>query len=221
LVAHRPENRPGNRQANLYIPSDGELAAFHAYDATAPDTNRQRSYVTGRPGLTDPSTDDLFQWVAHKWGIPEDLIRAEMTVESRWGGIPGWNQDSMGDRRTVSPTEYAQYPPQARIPGTNDVYESMGIASVKWRPDGSIAPGAEPLRWKSTAFNLDYYAASVRYFYDGDCNWCTSGYSAGQPWNSIGAWFEPNPWNNSLQQTYIQWVQTALESSAWTQPGFS
>ena len=33
-------------------------------------------YVDGRDGLLRPSTDDLIQWAAHKWGIPENWLRA-------------------------------------------------------------------------------------------------------------------------------------------------
>ena len=220
FVIHRSENRPNNVAANNYRPTDAELAAFHSYDSQAPEASSLRAYVTGRPGLSNPSTDDLIQWVAHKWGIPEDWIRAQMVVESQWGGTMGWNQHSMGDRTSVPSSWYSQYPPQARVADTGDVYESMGLASVKWRADGSVNPGSEPLRWESTAFNLDLYAADVRYFYDGDCIWCGSGYSAGQQWNSIGAWFSPYTWSNQQAQTYIGWVQTALGKRAWAQPGF-
>ena len=96
----------------------------------------------------------------------------------------------------------------------------MGIAQVKWSPDGSVGAGTEPLRWESTAFNLDYYAATVRYYYDGYCSWCGRGYAAGQQWNSIGAWFNPYPWNNSGQQSYIQEVQRELALRTWAEPSF-
>ena len=35
--------------------------------------NPYLQYVDGRDGMTDPSTDDLIQWAAHKWGIPGEL----------------------------------------------------------------------------------------------------------------------------------------------------
>ena len=88
----------------------------------------------------------------------------------------------LGDRRSVSANGYAQYPGPARISGTDQVYESMGIAQVKWIPDGSVGAGTEPLRRESTAFNLDFYAATIRYYYDGDCNWCGPDYGSGQAW---------------------------------------
>jgi hypothetical protein len=218
LVVHRPENRPANAVFNDYVPTNAQLRAFHtareADGELADVAVPERRYVTGRPGLKDPSTDDLIQWVAHKWGIPEDWIRAQMAVET-W-----WRQSSLGDRASVSSSAYALYPARAQIAGTNDVYQSMGISQVKWQPDGTADPGSEPLRWESTAFALDLAAAKVRFFYDGHCTWCSSGYSAGQTWNSVGAWYEPAPWGNPGQQEYIRKVQDALHNRVWLSAGF-
>ena len=218
LVVHHRETRPANAAYNDYVPTGAQLRAFHsarAQDGRLADREvPERRYVTGRPGLRHPSTDDLIQWAAHKWGIPEDWIRAQMARESRW------RQADPGDRSAVSSAWYSQYPAQARVAGTSDVWESMGISQVKWRPDGSVDAGTEPLRWESTAFALDFYAAVIRYFYDGSCDWCGPGYSAGQEWNSIGAWYEPLPWGNPLARAYVKSVQSELASRAWATPGF-
>jgi hypothetical protein len=218
LVIHHRESRAGNVRYNHYIPTNAELRSFHSarnQDGGLADREvPERKYVTGRPVLRNPSTDDLIQWVAHKWGIPEDWIRAQMAIES-W-----WTQTVVSDRTTVASSWYALFPRQARIAGTSEVYESMGISQVKWKPDGSNDAGTEPLRWKSTAFALDYYAAEIRYFYDGHCEWCGPGYSAGQKWISIGAWYEPNPWGNSAQRRYVSQVQDYLRRRVWTRRGF-
>ncbi|PZS11770.1 MAG: hypothetical protein DLM64_05985, partial [Solirubrobacterales bacterium] len=218
LVAHQAESRPDNSAANDYVPTDAQLGAFQssldAYGETPARYNPLYRYVTGRPGLSNPSTDDLIQWAAHKWGIPEDVIRAQMAVES-W-----WHQSQLGDRTTVSSSWYGLYPVQAQIAGTSDVYESMGVMQVRWHADDSLSAGTEPLRWQSTAFNLDYYAASIRYYYDGYCSWCSAGYTAGQAWSSIGAWYEPSPWANADAQSYVQHVQADLTGRVWAQPGF-
>ncbi|MFL5828980.1 MAG: hypothetical protein ACJ76X_03610 [Solirubrobacteraceae bacterium] len=218
LVTHEPDRRPANAGANSYVPTDAQLQAFHSATRSdgslADSANTLRKYVTGRPGLSNPSTDDLIQWTAHKWGIPEDWIRAQMVIES------SWNQTAMGDRTTVSTSWYSLYPAQAQISGTSDVYQSMGVPQIRWAPDGSQSPGTEPLRWQSTAFALDYLGAQLRWYYDGDCSWCGTGYSSGQQWNSIGAWYEPYPWNNSGQAWYIQQVQSALASRTWASSTF-
>jgi hypothetical protein len=218
LVARQPENRPANATANNYVPTAAELAAFHAAQKKAAhakgDFNPLGAYVTGRPGITDPSTDDLIQWVSHKWGIPTDWIRAQMVVES------SWHQAQRGDVAAVGARSFRIYPGFSRVAGTDSVYQSLGIAQEKWLPDGSVGVGTEPLRWESTAFSLDYYAATVRYYYDGDCSWCTAGYRAGEAWNSIGAWYSPEPWHNAGSRGYIRAVQSALAQHLWTRPGF-
>jgi hypothetical protein len=213
LITSQPENRPANAPANEYVPTEPQLRKFYSarnnHGETTVQWNPLYRFVTGRSRLVHASTDDLIQWVAHKWGIPEDVIRAQMMRES------GWNMSQLGDRRTVRATWYSQYPRQARLARTSDVFSSMGIAQVKWVPDGSIGAGSEPLRWRSTAFNLDFFAATVRYYYDGHCGWCGSGYHAGQSWNSVGAWYSPLPWGGPQARLYIYQVQRIIRQKSW------
>ena len=186
-VVDRPEQRAGNAAANDYVPTDAELSLFHTEAASF---NPLSAYVDGRDGLTDPSTDDLIQWASLKWGIPTDWLRAEYVGES------GWDEGVLGDRKKVSPEWWALYPPQARL-ANDEVFETMGIAGVRWTPGPNLAegdsqpinPGTEPLRWESTAFNVDYQASVLRYYYDGLCWWCGEGYVAGKAWDSVGAWY--------------------------------
>ena len=93
---------------------------------------------------------------------------------------------------------------------------------MKWngadRADAGV--GSEPLRWKSTAFNLDYALATIRYYFDGRCDWCSAGYAAGQAWESIGAWFNPYPWGNSGQRDYMESVKRHLAERTWENEGF-
>jgi hypothetical protein len=205
LVTPAAETRPGNATANAYVPTQAELAAFHSQAASS---NPLSAYVTGGFNGT---TDEILQWAAIKWGIPVDWLHAQAVKESNW------NQQALGDRRDG--VDAIQYPLQARI-DVDSVYESMGILQIKWRPGNSQGPGTEPLRWKSTAFNADYTASAERYYYDGYCGWCSSGYSAGQDWPSVGAWFSPNPWNNSGAQSYTADVKQILADRRWEQAGF-
>jgi hypothetical protein len=215
-VLPAPETRAAHAQANAYVPSDSELAAFHAArDQGEPEAlfSPWRRYVTGRPGLAHPSTDELIQWTAVKWGIPADVVRAQMAVES-W-----WRQEVQGDRTTVSDPQ--DYPAFSRVPGTSDVFQSLGISQVRW----PVHPGTEPLRWRSTAFALDVYGAEIRFYYDGlAARWghgmTDRGYGPGQQWLSIGAWFNPYPWNNAGQQDYVRKVQQYLDQRIWEQPSF-
>ncbi len=218
-VARAAEIRPENGAANRYRPSAAELEAFHASRFGAgPNAGKvadvlipQRRHVTG---AFTGTTDEILQWAAHKWGIPEDVLRAVAHQESTW------RQATLGDRSKVS--DVRAYPRQARISAT-EVYESMGLMQIKWRADGSLNPGTEPLRWKSTAFNVDYYGALIRFYFDGSADpWfsSTSSYGAGQGWESIGAWYQPTPWRNSGQLAYIEKVKAKVAKRTWTQPSF-
>jgi hypothetical protein len=213
LVTREPELRRHNAAANRYVPSDAELRSFYAARDTSGQTRVQVwplfARVTGRPGLGNPSTGDLIQWAAHKWGVPEDVLRAQVQAESTS------SMQQLGDRAAVGAAAYARYPERARLPGGRAVYESMGLTQVKWTPDGAVGAGTEPLRWRSTAFDLDLLAATLRYYYDGDCAWCRPGYAAGDAWASVGAWYSPSPWNNAGARRYIGAVQDNLRRRSW------
>jgi hypothetical protein len=233
FVTRQPETRPYNARSytidgkrypatNAYIPTERDLQKFRdsttSRGQTVVQLNPYFRYVDGRDRLSDPSTDDLIQWAAHKWGIPEDWLRAEYVQESYW------NDFQLGDEAAVSSRWYYFYPLQARVPHTSSVYQSLGITQVKWLPDGSVGAGSEPLRWRSTAFDVDYQAAMVRFYYDNPkgarASWGDSTYVPCQPWESIGGWFEPYPWGNSGQQKYIGEVRQYLADRDWTASSF-
>ena len=233
-VTPEPETRPFNGRpysvdasdhpaANDDVPSSAQLRRFRSSHTSSGQPvlrfNPYFRYVNGRDGLPHPSTDDLIQWSAHKWGIPENWLRAEYVQESYW------SQFWLGDEHIVSRSWYARYPSQARVPHTRDVYRSMGITQVQWTPGGAIGPGSEPLRWESTAFNLDYQAAMVRFYYDNPdgarSKWGDATYAPCQRWESIGGWFRPYPWGNADQASYIRKVRADLADRAWTSSHFT
>ena len=233
VVTDEPETRPSNGRAysiggrryaaaNEYVPATAQIRRFRrsriGTGQPVLQFNPYFRFVDGRDGLRDPSTDDLIQWSAHKWGIPENWLRAEYVQESYW------NQFQLGDEGTVSRSWYDRYPPQARVPHRLEVYRSMGITQVQWTPDASVGPGSEPLRWESTAFNLDYQAAMVRFYYDNPSGarsaWGDATYVPCQPWRSIGGWFRPYPWGNADQAGYIKKVRSHLADRTWTSSSF-
>ena len=219
LAVPATENRPGNAAANQYRPSSTELSAFlnnekDLYGRGPVQVNPYYKYVTG--GFSG-TTDQIIQWGAEKWGIPADWLRAEYIDESKW------NMSQLGDLTTVA--NPLAYPVQSRATG-NQVYQSLGITQLKWNhPDrNTTGIGTEPLRWKSSAFNVDYQAATVRFYFDNPNGmrsaWGDSTYSPCNNWLSIGGWYDPSPWNNSGQQSYVQTVQNILANRTWTKPGF-
>jgi hypothetical protein len=218
-VIAAPETRPSNAAANSYLPSSAELQSFYGatdhWGRNIVAVDPYYKYVTGHFSGT---TDEIIQWAAWKWGIPEDWLRAEYSQESMW------KQAALGDKKAVTAGDYALYPPQARIPNTLDVYQSMGLTQVKWTPNGSVGAGTEPMRWTSTAFNVDYQLASIRYLFDNPQGLAsaneTSNYFSGNGWDSLGGWFSYYPWVNSGQMNYINAVQGRLSVRTWAQPGF-
>jgi hypothetical protein len=205
-VAPAPETIAANVAANAYRPSAAEIDAFRngqedKYGRTAVEFNPLAARVTG--GFSG-TTDEILQWAAHKWGIPEDVVRAVAINES------SWRARKLGDRATVA--NPMAYPVRSRVPGTRDVYQSLGITQIKWTPEG-LHTGTEPLRWKSTAFATDYWGATIRYYFDGHCDWCGRRYSAGQAWASIGAWYDPSPWGTST--AYVDHVKTWMAERTW------
>lgn len=213
------ENIPGNVAANHYTPTAGELANFYALS-----TEPYSALVTGGASGT---TDELIQWAAWKWGVDEEVLRAVSYQESEW------IQATLGDRRTETLAAYNANPPQAQILAsvtatTGDVWQSLGLTQVKWLPEflGSFSgwDGTEPLRWKSTAFNLDFWGRSLRSAYDGLEDWLltepnSSGsrnqdYAAGDLWGCVGFWFSGD-WYSTGSQNYIALVQGHMTTRPW------
>jgi len=219
-VTHMPEQKWMNARANNYRPTDADLRYFRTVKSAKGQTEIQfnplNKYVDGRDLLKHPSTDDLIQWAAHKWGIPTDWLRAQTTYES-------WQEMTLGgDLAKVGPKWYALYPPFLRSSqGPDLVYESIGIPQIKWLPNETVNWGARYLRYLSTAFVLDYMGAEIRYYYDGLAKWLGPSYHAGNKWLSIGAWNMPAPWGNPEQLGYIKEVQYTVSIHPWTNPGFS
>ncbi|HVE18985.1 MAG TPA: glucosaminidase domain-containing protein, partial [Ilumatobacteraceae bacterium] len=87
------------------------------------------------------TTDELIQWAACKWGIDEDIVRAQMIKES------GWYQSAIGDNG-----------------------ESFGIGQVRTTAHQSAFQYTINAR-TSTAYNLDYTYASWRACYEGIYTW--------------------------------------------------
>ena len=211
-VTRTAENRSRNVPYQSYFPSDAELSAFRDardvhYGERFADSNPYFNSVRGRPGAV-LSTDDLLEWTAYKWGIPEDIVRGQAEQESGWHHLdePG----GKGDR--ADGVNASLWPAVARI-NAESVYESLGILQVRWRPNSRMNWGAEPLRWKSMPFHVDFYGAMTRYYYDGLCNWCGGYYAAGQAWETIGAWFNPTPWGSS--GAYADGVYQKAAARGW------
>ena len=196
------EPRARNAQANQRVPSASELIRFFAFSPNwGPCAEPLKARISGNFTGT---TDEIIQWAAHKWGIDVDIVRA-VAVKESW-----WNQDAQGDEDS---------------PG---VFMSYGLMQVRRNSPSGVAPnwnGTFPLSRDSTAFNLDYWGASVRQYHDGCATWLHdvgdngATYAAGDIWGSVGAWYAGR-WRNAGARSYINDVKANLANRTWAQPGF-
>jgi len=196
------ENRPGNTTYNHTI--------GHATAAQPPYFNLA-ARVTGNYMGT---TDQLIQWTACKWGIDEDIVRAQVALES-W-----WHQTATGDY-TTDPSICAPGHPIGADGHAGQCPESVGLMQVRtqyFRPMINDAVA-------SSAYNLDAGYATWRSCYEGVETWLNTvdrgrQYAAGDVWGCVGRWFAGR-WYTSDATGYIARVQDYLNRRIWTTPGFA
>ena len=170
--------------------------------------------VSGLPRVTGDftgTTDEIIQWAACKWGIDEDIVRAQMAKES-W-----WHQDNKGDYSNDQNTCF----PDVRTT-SGPCPESLGIGQVRY-PYHSLA-FTNGYAWYSTAFNIDYTYSVWRSCYNGDLTWLNTvergaTYAAGDVWGCVGVWFSGR-WHTAPAETYIAAVQDWLNQRIWEHPDF-
>ena len=111
------------------------------------------------------TTDEIIQWAACKWGIDEDIARAQVIKESYW------YQSANGDAG-----------------------ESWGLGQVRDTAHQSAFQYGSVNARNSSAYNLDYTYASWRACYEGVYTWLNTverngTYAAGDVWGCLGVWF--------------------------------
>jgi hypothetical protein len=205
------EPRPDNATANHRVPTQQQIVEMTPWgpavgvDARA-DTLRKRI-----SGNFTGTTNEILQWVSCKWGIDENILRAEAVVESNW------HQSQLGDYTT----DQTLCPP-----GTWDgegCYQSYGLLQVKYY----YSQSTWPMSRDDTAFNVDYTYGVIRACFEG---WTTylndrtplpdyPRYHAGDIWGCLGRWYSGG-WYDEGAIDYIQRVKTALARHDWLQAWF-
>jgi hypothetical protein len=167
-----------------------------------------RKQITGNFTGT---TDEIIEWVACKWGIDEDIVRAEVVKESNW------HQSQVGDwttNRNFCP------------PGTwngNGCFQSYGILQVEY----FYFQSAWPMSRDDTAFNAEYAYGIIRACYEGWTTYLSQGkpvvgyprYHTGDIWGCLGRWYS-GWWYTQSAINYITSVKNYLVHRDWLQPGF-
>ena len=166
------------------------------------------------PGVTGNfvgTTDEIIQWVSCKWGIDEDVVRAQIAKES-W-----WRQDAGGDYTT----DQSSCHPRVRT-AVGTCPESLGLGQVRYPYHGAAFANDNALN--SSAYNLDYTYSVWRACFEGRSSWLNSvergrNYGAGDIWGCLGVWFAGR-WYTSAAVGYIASVQELLATRVWETPGF-
>jgi hypothetical protein len=125
-------NRMASTAPDAYL---AELRGFHAAYAGS-SWHAEAERVDGACPLAHPTTAEVLQWAANKWGINPILMYAEATVESEW------DQTGIGDNGG-----------------------SSGVLQVADRGDNHAFAGftgsGSMLARENTCFNADFYAAHL------------------------------------------------------------
>lgn len=170
----RAANARYNHTVAIHLRIQREKAAAKAVDP------RWNEYILGRiTGHFTGTTDEIFQWAAAKWGLPDNLLRTIAYMES------DWRQSNFGDYvhdAAECPPGYAKLP----CPVTFGI---VGTKSTSW-------PGVFPWNRDSTAAAVDVLGGWLRGCYEGWVWWlrdpasqARGTYHAGDIWGCVGAWY--------------------------------
>jgi hypothetical protein len=184
----RWEPRPENQRANHRVPRRLRLGSARSYDE---DWNeRYRPRITGAFVGT---TDEIIQWAACKWGLSDEVLRAQALVES------GWRQSARGDYEPRSEGLCTIHDPRDPCP------TSFGLLQNKWYFNRPAYPRLRAM----TSFHMDWSAAQLRGCYDG-----RKGLPAGSLWGCVGNWFSGG-WRDGEARGYVARVRAALRAKRW------
>jgi hypothetical protein len=198
-VRTAPEIRAGNTTYN-------QTAGHPTTNAPAPIYARVTGNFTG-------TTDEIIQWASCKWGIDEDIVRAQTAKES-W-----WTQTAAGDL-TTEPANCAPGHPIGADGEPGQCPESIGLMQVRY----PYWQWAFPDSGTSSAYNLDAALAARRSCFEGNETWLNTvergqDYTAGDIWGCVGNWFSGR-WYTQPSKDYITAVHDLLNQRIWETPDF-
>ncbi|MEM9038273.1 MAG: hypothetical protein AAGD33_00120 [Actinomycetota bacterium] len=193
------ETRPGNAVYNQTAGrangafADHEHALFRRVD-----------------GAFTGTTDEILQWTACKWGIDEDVVRAQTALES-W-----WHQTTEGD---VTGDQSACHPV---LRGGSQCPESIGLLQVRFLYHGEAYEDENAIR--SSAYNADYAYAVWRTCFEGEFTWLNTvergaTYSAGDLRGCMGVWFSGR-WYVPDAYDYLGRFDDFFDDRVWEQDYF-
>ena len=211
------EPRPQNTSYNQNVPGRTALDRHHFYSQPLYNGEALSSDFAAVDGNYVGTTDMIIRWSACKWGIDEDVLRAQAVNES------GWVQNFAGDWKTDK--SLCQRPFWNGWNGSG-CDQSYGLFQIKVY-DYNAWPEAD----SSTPFNADFHGAYTRACLNGDIGYLAgttnratgNSYPGGGTsellWGCIGDWFSGS-WYDPDARSYISQVQQILVAKRWLQASF-
>lgn len=205
------ENKGINLAANSTL--GGQRLASDFFTPGSGDARANTQIAIRVDGTYTGTTDEILQWAACKWGIDEDIVRAQAVIES-W-----WRQSAMGDFRSDAST---------CAPGHGLGQDGKaGLCPNSWgilQNSYVYEKSAWPAVYQSTAFNADTAYGIWRACYEGYQWWLNDvehgvPYQAGDAWGCVGEWFAGR-WHTSAADGYVTRVQEILAQRKWEDPNF-
>jgi len=159
------------------------------------------------------TTDEIIQWAACKWGIDEDVARAQVAKESYW------LQTTLGDF-TTDGSICAPGHPVGTDGRPGECPESIGLMQLRYQYFKSTIEDAA----RSSAYNLDLAYAVWRTCFEGEEGWLGTvdrgqPYEAGDLWGCVGRWYSGR-WYTQPAKEYIAAVKDYLSSKVWESSSF-
>lgn len=181
------EPRPSNALPNATVATPAELRYFHA--------NSDMPYQRYVDGQFTGGTDDIIEWAANKWGLPEDALRA-VAVHESW-----WQMSTLGDAGDSFGIFQVRRPYHCCLPFTRD--------STAFNADyyGGIMRA--------------YYDGKMGWLNNPDVRPDNGRrYRPGDFWGSVGAWVSGR-WYTDQTREYVNFVKGHLRERTWvTHPYF-
>jgi hypothetical protein len=242
IAAHHStwEPRPDNAAPNSTMP---RTASVHQSLASRPRATygtydpRWDSFLLARvTGHYTGTTDEIIQWAACKWGLPDNVLRGIAVAESTWfqyetepsgacivhyGCGDFFSGEPYADRKPFC-TELATFGHDyqgdygnGHCPKTFSIVGEMSWSSPTWGFDwAGNQNGTFPFNRNSTAFAVDYLGAQLRGCYNGWEWWLTR--RDGELWGCVGSWYAGD-WHSSAANAYIASVQNEIATHRWLQ----
>jgi hypothetical protein len=225
-IAHETEMVSANTTNNNTMPTSTQLQTF-ARNGYTPDVYEAKWAYERVDGQYKGTTDMIIRWAACKWGIDEDVVRAQSISEHY-----DWTQNRPGDKRYSQAECSAGDVNLWNYQCSNCCWQSWSIWQTKVYDDWQTWP----MMLTSTAFAADFRYAETRACMNGDMagyfdNFpATNGHSyradvdSGNTqtmlWGCIGShvsgrWYDGNSSTGAIW--YINYVKNALATKQWKQ----